>query len=197
MCTAASLAPQRKQGPSPGRELDRERFPRRAVDGGRAATADGPPPRVRRRARRRASVVPSRPAPSEFPGSSEQPRDVLEPGHQRRRQVDARHQHQTEMHGGRHVGGFDRSGAPARARRRRGPAGAAAGRRTRPADRRPATAPATGCAREGRAHHQELAGEDAERRQAGDGDHAEHQAPAEHRMASPSGPGCRRSAGFP
>ena len=37
-------------------------------------------------------------------------------------------------------------------------------------------------AREGRADQQELAHEDAERRQAGDGDDAEHQAPAEHRI---------------
>ena len=35
---------------------------------------------------------------------------------------------------------------------------------------------------EGRADDQELAHEDAERRQAGDGDDAEHQAPAEQRM---------------
>ena len=34
---------------------------------------------------------------------------------------------------------------------------------------------------EGRGHHQELADEDAERRQAGDGDDADHQAPAERR----------------
>ena len=33
---------------------------------------------------------------------------------------------------------------------------------------------------EGRADHQELAHEDAERRQAGDGNDAEHQPPAEH-----------------
>ena len=34
----------------------------------------------------------------------------------------------------------------------------------------------------GRAHHQEFAHEDAERRQPGDGDDAEDQAPAQHRM---------------
>ena len=37
-------------------------------------------------------------------------------------------------------------------------------------------------AREGRAHHQKFAHEDAERRQAGDRDDAQHQTPAEHRM---------------
>ena len=37
-------------------------------------------------------------------------------------------------------------------------------------------------ARKGGAHDQEFAHEDAERRQAGDGDDAEHETPAEHRM---------------
>ena len=37
--------------------------------------------------------------------------------------------------------------------------------------------------REGRADHQELAHEDAERRQSGDGHDAEHEAPAEHGIA--------------
>jgi hypothetical protein len=37
-------------------------------------------------------------------------------------------------------------------------------------------------AREGRAHDQELAHENTERRQSGDGHDAEHQSPAEHRM---------------
>ena len=85
--------------------------------------------------------------------------------------------------------------APCRppARRTRGPAGAAAARRTPTS--RPSTSgtASSGCAREGRADHQELAHEDAERRQAGDRHDAEHQAPAEQRMASRSGRGCRRS----
>ena len=41
----------------------------------------------------------------------------------------------------------------------------------------------SGCACEGRAHHQKLAHEDAERRQPGDRHHAEHEAPAEQRVA--------------
>ena len=41
----------------------------------------------------------------------------------------------------------------------------------------------SGRAREGRGHHQEFAHEDAERRQAGDGEHADDEAPAEPGLA--------------
>ena len=50
---------------------------------------------------------------------------------------------------------------------------------------------------EGGADDQELAHEDAERRQPGDRDHAGDQAPAEPRMALRSARGCRRSSACP
>ncbi len=100
------------------------------------------------------------------------------------RQVDAGRQHQRQMGKHRHVGGLDRRAAR-RQRRRRRPGRcrrsiSAPKPTSRPSDQRQREQRLAG---EGRADDQELAHEDAERRQAGDGHDAEHEAPAEQRMA--------------
>ena len=108
--------------------------------------------------------------------------DVLKPGDQRARQIDAGGKHQREMRKQRHVGGFDRSRAAGRLAeshvahaQHQGAEGDQQAEHERDGEQR--------LARECRADDQELAHEDAERRQAGDGDDAEHETPAEQRVA--------------
>ena len=62
--------------------------------------------------------------------------DVLEPGDQRRRQVDAGGEHQAEMDEHRHVGGLDRRGAAGRLAEGEAAQAAGTARRRRPACRR-------------------------------------------------------------
>ena len=95
-------------------------------------------------------------------------RDRLEPGDQRRRQENARDEHQREMREHRQVGGLRRSRLAARLAEGHPVAAAGRARRTRSAARG-RVGMVSGGAREGRGHDEELAHEDAERRQTGDG----------------------------
>ena len=113
--------------------------------------------------------------------SAQQLRDVLEPRHERGRQIDAGHQHQGEMGQDRQGRGLGRRGRAGRRAERHAlqPQDERAERDEEPEGQRQRQ---PGRALEGRADDEELAHEHAHRRQADDGEDAEHEAPAEQRM---------------
>ena len=106
---------------------------------------------------------------------------MLEPDHERRGKIDPAHRTKREMGEHRHIGGLGRRRAAARlAEGDAGqPQGQCAEGQQQPEDQydREQRLP-----RKGRTHDEEFAHEDAERRQPGDRDDADHQPPAEHRM---------------
>ncbi|GCC43064.1 hypothetical protein chiPu_0027181, partial [Chiloscyllium punctatum] len=107
--------------------------------------------------------------------------DVLEPDNERSRKIDARSQHQREMREHRQIGRFGRRRTAARLAERKArqaqherAEGEQQAKDQRDREQR--------LAREGRADDEKFAHEDTERRQTGDCDNADHQAPAERGM---------------
>src|ERR1019366_3569527 len=112
---------------------------------------------------------------------TEQSGDVLEPGDERRRHVDAGNEHEREMGKHRHVRGLRLCARTARLAERdavepKEETGQGDQNAEDEDDREQRSA------REGRRHYQKFADEDAERRQAGDRYNPEDQTPAENRM---------------
>ena len=129
--------------------------------------------------------------------SSEQPRHVLEPARPAAAADRCRPPAPGEMERTRERSGRDRSAASPPGSPNTSPAAAGSARR------RPRAMPSTsgiassGVAGEGRGHDQEFAHENAERRHADDREHAEHQPPAERRMAGGQPADVGRSAAYP
>src|ERR1700727_6834 len=112
---------------------------------------------------------------------SQQPGDVLKASSQLRRQVDSRDEYDGEVREHRHVGGLRwRGWAARRAACNRVEPQEQATEAYQDAEHEDRCQPRL--AREGRAQHQKLAHEYAEWWKPRDGHHAEHEAPAQHRI---------------
>ena len=107
MCTALAVAPQAEQ-----RRLARPQCPRSPAASVVVIDHDARPGPMA--VRRPSPLVQCRSSAGHRPLLTQQPRDALEPGDQRRRQIDAGRQHQRQMREQRHVGGLDRRRAAGR-----------------------------------------------------------------------------------
>src|SRR5215813_6629712 len=110
---------------------------------------------------------------------SQQPGDVLEPGNERRGQVDSHGKHQSKVREQRQVGRLGLGEASARLAERDGvEPQEQAGEANQQAEHQ--NDGEGGRAHEGRTHYEKFAHENTQRRQSGDRDDAKDEAPAEH-----------------